>query len=133
MGADLENKNKIMVKKEEKSVQIGRKGEDRVAEHLSEKGYTIIKRNFRTKFAEIDIIAKNNNTICFVEVKNWAHYSMDNLGYSVNKVKQKKILNCAKEFLYKEKKYRNFHIRFDLAFSDNSEKVRILTNAFGEG
>lgn len=47
----------------------GNKGERLAAEHLMMKGYEILGRNYRSKWGEIDIIAKINNIVVFVEVK----------------------------------------------------------------
>ncbi len=47
----------------------GNLGEDRACNYLISKGYTILTRNFRTRFGEIDIIAKDGTCIVFVEVK----------------------------------------------------------------
>ena len=48
---------------------IGQEGEDTATNYLVEKGYTILIRNFRTNFGEIDIIAQHNEHIVFIEVK----------------------------------------------------------------
>lgn len=47
----------------------GARGEEIASEHLTGKGYEIIERNFQTKFGEIDIIAKKDGVLVFVEVK----------------------------------------------------------------
>jgi putative endonuclease len=47
----------------------GRVGEDIAARALQDKGYTLLKRNFSNRFGEIDIIAKDKETLVFVEVK----------------------------------------------------------------
>lgn len=47
----------------------GRSGEEIAARTLQEKGYKILERNFSNRFGEIDIIAKDKNTLVFVEVK----------------------------------------------------------------
>jgi len=47
----------------------GRIGEEQATKFLQEIGYKIIKRNFKTKIGEIDIIAKDFDRIVFVEVK----------------------------------------------------------------
>ena len=47
----------------------GRIGEDLAGKLLQEKGYAIIKRNFRTRFGEIDLICKDGDTLVFIEVK----------------------------------------------------------------
>lgn len=48
---------------------VGKKGEDIAVDFLKKKGYTILERNYRKKYAEIDIICVKNNTLVFVEVK----------------------------------------------------------------
>src|ERR1700722_16719120 len=48
---------------------LGRRGEDLAARHLRSLGYKIIQRNFVTPLGEIDIIARDANTLVFVEVK----------------------------------------------------------------
>ncbi|MDD5731549.1 MAG: YraN family protein [Patescibacteria group bacterium] len=60
----MENKNK----KTEKRI-FGDRGENITCGYLVNRGYKIIKRNYRCKFGEIDIIAKKNNDLIFVEVK----------------------------------------------------------------
>lgn len=50
--------------------KTGNTAEDIAAEHLATKGYTILERNFRNKFGEIDIIARDKTTLVFVEVKS---------------------------------------------------------------
>lgn len=49
----------------------GKLGEMYASDYLAKNGYTILETNYRTSFAEIDIIAMDNscNTLCFVEVK----------------------------------------------------------------
>jgi putative endonuclease len=48
---------------------LGAAGERLAAEHLIRRGYTIIERNFRVRFGEIDIIAHDDRTLVFCEVK----------------------------------------------------------------
>ena len=47
----------------------GRLGENMAAKYLRTKGYYILRRNYRVRGGEIDIIAKQNQTLVFVEVK----------------------------------------------------------------
>ena len=64
-------KFKLMTKKSE----IGKLGEDLACKYLLNKNFTIIERNFRKPWGEIDIIAKDNNgTLVFVEVKTMQQY-----------------------------------------------------------
>jgi putative endonuclease len=48
---------------------LGRLGEDLAAEHLRRLGFAIVARNVRTRHGEIDLIAFDNRTLAFVEVK----------------------------------------------------------------
>ena len=61
--APLFNNNKI----------IGNEGEDRVIAWLVQEGYTLIARNYRWRAGEIDIIARKNEIVAFVEVKAADH------------------------------------------------------------
>ena len=49
--------------------QVGRLGEDIACRFLEEKGFNVIDRNYRKFIGEIDIIAKKDNILYFVEVK----------------------------------------------------------------
>lgn len=48
---------------------IGRTGEQLAAEHLSRLGYEIVERNYRTRWGELDIVARAGGTLAFCEVK----------------------------------------------------------------
>ncbi|SMC08359.1 YraN family protein [Nitratiruptor tergarcus] len=51
------------------SYKRGREGEERAAAFLIEKGFTILERNFHSRFGEIDIIAMKDEILHFIEVK----------------------------------------------------------------
>ena len=54
--------------------ELGRSGEDIACEYLSDKGYTIVERNFMKPYGEIDIIAREKGgLLVFVEVKTVSH------------------------------------------------------------
>ena len=70
---------------------IGTAYEEKAVEYLTAKGYRIIKRNFRCRIGEIDIIAKQNDIVVFVEVK---YRRTDHMGQPLEAItftKQKKI------------------------------------------
>ncbi|KKW36930.1 MAG: hypothetical protein UY81_C0009G0015 [Candidatus Giovannonibacteria bacterium GW2011_GWA2_53_7] len=48
---------------------FGNEGEHRAATYLKKKGYVILDRQFRTRFGEIDLVARDGDEIVFVEVK----------------------------------------------------------------
>jgi len=48
---------------------LGQAGEQLAAEHLSRLGYEIVERNYRTRWGELDIVARHGDTLAFCEVK----------------------------------------------------------------
>ena len=56
------------------SLKIGNEAEDKASSYLQKKGYTILERNFHSKFGEIDIIAQKENVLHFCEVKFSQNY-----------------------------------------------------------
>jgi putative endonuclease len=49
--------------------RLGSSGEHLAAEHLERRGFTIVARNHRTRFGEIDLVARDDRTLVFCEVK----------------------------------------------------------------
>lgn len=109
---------------------LGEKGERIACDALKNEGYRIIEKNFRCRQGEIDIVAEEQGTVCFVEVK--ARYT-ENFGLpeeAVTKWKQKKLLTLA--FIYLDKrKITPENMRFDIVSVDLKTKAaRIIRNAF---
>ncbi len=48
---------------------LGQFGEEQAARYLRRRFYSILERNYRCRFGEIDLIAKRGGTLAFVEVK----------------------------------------------------------------
>lgn len=49
--------------------ELGRWAEELAARHLEAQGYAIVERNFRTRFGEVDLVARREDVLAFVEVK----------------------------------------------------------------
>lgn len=94
--------------------EIGRIGEQLVADWLKANGYIIVKQNFSDKYGEIDIIAENPKIIAFVEVKTRKENSAVSPKDAVSKSKQEKLSKTAKTFLNRAY-MRNYPYRFDVA------------------
>ena len=92
--------------------QLGKRGEQMAEEYLLQKGYDVLHRNWRYSHYEIDIIAKKNEVLHFVEVKL---RSSKTFGLPEQNVKRKKfqfLLRAADEFLFQNKQYR--HVQYDI-------------------
>jgi len=105
-------------------------GEEKAIEYLVDKNYKILERNFTTKIGEIDIIAKYNNIVVFIEVKSRFNSNYGNPYEAVNFKKQKKIINTAKLYSKYNKLY-DTQFRFDiLEYYINENKINHIINAF---
>jgi len=81
--------------------ELGRTGEDIACEHLRKKGYEIVERGFRLFRGEIDIVARDGDTLVFVEVKTRADESHGRPEESVTPGKQRQIRRIAQAYLVK--------------------------------
>jgi len=93
----------------------------------------ILQRNFRIRGGEIDIIAEDNETTVFIEVKTRSTDSFGSAGESINYYKRKSLRKTA--LFYLKKKGRPFKARFDVIYvnlhSDNRLKaIEWIKNAF---
>lgn len=57
------------MQKSPQQIKLGNLGEDIACDFLFQKGYTILQRNFKARYGELDIIALHENTLVFIEVK----------------------------------------------------------------
>lgn len=76
------------LKKVDSTKAVGDAAETKVADYFVSKGYAIIERNWRTKYCEIDIVAENESTLCFVEVK---YRSSDQQGGGIEAITSEKL------------------------------------------
>lgn len=111
---------------------IGDEGEDSAAAFLRSNGYTMIARNYTSRFGEIDIIAQKNTYIIFVEVKTRKANSLVGGIEAVSISKQRKIIKTAMMFMANEK--INLQPRFDIIEVVTQRgfdpKINHLENAF---
>lgn len=71
--------------------RMGQRYEDRAAQYLQEQGLCILIRNATSPFGEIDLIATDQHTLVFVEVRYRHHAYFDGAAASVNRSKQQRI------------------------------------------
>ena len=112
---------------------FGKLGEDCAAKFLEAEGYTIVARNFRIRSAEIDIIARRDELIIFVEVKARSNIRHGLPAEAVNLRKQKKIIEAAGVFLQDEN-FCDCACRFDVVEvylrGELVEEINHIENAF---
>lgn len=81
------------------SRKIGNIGEDAVCRFLEKNKYEILDRNFTIRGGEIDIIARKNGIIAFVEVKTRKKNSLTSGEEAVGISKRKHIIQAAERYL----------------------------------
>ncbi len=104
---------------------LGRVGEKKAAEFLKKLGYKIECMNYKTHIGEIDIIAKDEKCIVFVEVKTRSGEDYGAPSEAVDYKKQEKIIKVANEYLVKSKK-TDSQCRFDVVEINNGEINHII-------
>lgn len=111
---------------------LGKKGEDLAVKLLENNGYTILRRNHKTKLGEIDIIARDKEALCFIEVKTRLSDKFGLPQEAVSALKQRQISKVAVQFL-KENRLLEKKARFDvvsIVYSAKAPQLDIVKDAF---
>lgn len=108
----------------------GASAEERIAEDYQRRGYVLAARRWRGAAGEIDIIARDGDTLVFVEVKKSRDFARaaDALG----RPQMRRICAAAEQFLAGEPDGLGTSIRFDVALVNATGAFEIIENAFGE-
>jgi putative endonuclease len=111
---------------------LGKLGEDLACAELERRGYAILARRYRTRFGEIDIVARDGAVTVFVEVKARDGSRYGGGAEAVTGWKQQRVTNMAVDYLARHSLYDR-PCRFDVVAIDVSmtpPRVEVLTNAF---
>ncbi len=92
--------------------QTGQQGEDIATVFLTNKGYTIIERNWRFKHWEVDIIASKNRKLHFIEVKTRNSMRFGKPEESITREKMTHLKNAAEEYQYRNPEWK--YLQFDV-------------------
>jgi len=118
------------LKKEASHLRTGRIGEAQAERFLKQTGLKIVSRNVRVGYDEIDLIARQGDTLIFVEVKTRASEDFGRPAAAVNRAKRKKLSRAAIHFM-KRHKLRPPYIRFDIVeVIGGKPEIRHIQNAF---
>ena len=111
---------------------LGKSGEDLACKELERRGYEILTRRYRTRFGEIDIVARSNKTIVFVEVKTRAGDEFGGGAAAVTPWKQRRIAQMAIDYLSRNELHDQ-PCRFDVVavdMKDSGPEVMVYEHAF---
>ena len=115
--------------------RVGTAGEEIACAELEKLGYRIIERNYRSRFGEIDIIARHDDTIVFVEVKTKTSGDFGDPVDEVTPQKMRQIVSMGEEY-YSFCCQRDTLCRFDVVGIDLSvqpAQITIYQDAFRPG
>ncbi|MCI5120663.1 MAG: YraN family protein [Candidatus Electrothrix sp. AUS4] len=107
----------------------GRTGEDAAVQYLEKIGYTILERNYRLRIGEVDIIARDEEYLVFIEVKTRRSKTFGSPFDAVDTRKQQQIFKVASAYI----RGREIPVRFDVVavhLSGQDVRVEVLKNAF---
>ncbi len=112
--------------------ELGKKGEEIALRFLKKKGYRIIERNYVCKMGEMDIIAKEKDTLVFIEVKTRTSTKFGPPQLAVHSSKQRQLSKVALNYL-NEKRLKDVKARFDVVailLEQQGEKIELIKDAF---
>ena len=112
--------------------QLGDAGEDLAAAALKKQGYKILERNYVTPLGEIDIIARHQGVLVFIEVKTRRSNKFADPQDAVTPAKQARLQRLADYYLQR-KRLGEVEVRFDVVgiiLNDQGQRIEIIQNAF---
>ena len=112
---------------------LGELGETLACDELRRRGYAILERRYRTRFGEIDIVARDGETTVFVEVKARDGDRFGDGADAVTPWKQRRVANMAVDYLARHRLHDR-PCRFDVVAIDVSvrpPRIDVYINAYG--
>ena len=111
---------------------LGKEKEELAAAFLTERGYRILEKNFRCRAAEIDLIARDDKILSFIEVKYRSSSKFGDPLEAVGALKQRKIYEAALFYISKNRVSSDTQMRFDVV-SILGDEITLIKNAFTIG
>ena len=111
---------------------LGKLGEDLACAELRRRGYAILERRYRTRFGEIDIVAREKDVTVFIEVKTRAGEAFGSGAEAVTLWKQRRIAQMAVDYLAR-RRLHDRPCRFDVVAVDlagGRPRIEVYSGAF---
>jgi len=113
-------------------IVLGRLGEDLACRELERRGYAIVARRYRRRSGELDIIARDGDTIVFVEVKSRRGHAFGHAAEAVDFRKRRRLAQLAKGYVIRHR-LTDRPCRFDVVsihFDRPCPVIEVFRNAF---
>jgi len=114
---------------------LGKHGEDLACAELARRGYAILARRYRTRYGEIDIVARHRGVLVFVEVKTRRTRAFGGPLAAVTPAKQQRVIRMALDYLVRHR-LPTGPCRFDVVgitmdAGEEDPDVQVVPDAFG--
>lgn len=120
-----------------RKITLGKKGEEIAARFLQKQGYRILERNFKKRYGEIDIVAQDQDTLVFVEVKTRFSHEFGPPEESVTPWKLRQIAKTGQfyKILHPELPdlLRIDVVAVELTADSQLKDIRLIQNAYMKG
>jgi putative endonuclease len=113
-------------------LELGRRGEELALKKIKRLGYTCIARNYRCALGEVDLIAKDGDTLVFIETKTRKGASLAYAKEAIDARKKRQLSKVALAFM-KANNCCEVKSRFDVvavSLQGNQERIEVIKNAF---
>src|SRR5262245_58211166 len=111
---------------------VGKAGEEAAVQYLRQHGYRILERNYRCRFGEIDLIARDGSMLAFVEVKTRRSQKYGSPAAAVTFQKQRHLIKASQTYLMQKKKTHEL-CRFDVVTVEMEAQqphIELIKDAF---
>jgi putative endonuclease len=116
------------------SLRKGLRFEDLARRYLGARGLCLQESNYRCRFGEIDLIMRDAETLCFIEVRFRRSLDFGGASASITRAKQRRIIKAALFYLSTRRQSMNQALRFDALLiqqqADGKQDFNWIQNAF---
>jgi len=112
---------------------LGARGEDLAVQYLKKKGFKVIERNYHCSAGEIDLIAREKNTLVFIEIKARSSSEFGLPQDAVDRFKQRKMIEVARYYLAEHHLTEDIPARFDVVaihLTPAAPQIELIRDAF---
>jgi putative endonuclease len=108
-------------------VERGRVAESGAERFLEQRGLRVVDRNFRRRFGEIDLVAREGDVLVFVEVRKRSHRGFADGAESIDQRKRQRLVRTAEAYL--QQRHWRGPVRFDVVVLDARDRIEWLQDA----
>ena len=104
--------------------QLGAAAEEIAAAYLAAHGAEVLERNYRRRLGELDVIAREGDTLLIIEVRTRSTSAYGGAAASVNVGKRRRIVRAAQQLLQQRRELGRLAVRFDVVVVSNVETAQ---------